>query len=815
MAHDDHGHGSDGGHDASHGPDAGHGHAPAAHGAGHDDHGHGSGHATHFQPAGLSPGLLVMLVGIVLGAFCFFIGKSGTLVIGAAAVDLNILFESPLPALTILLLPLGAAFVQIFFGRKLPRNGDWVSIFAVGVGLALSLMMFGRMIGIYDWQFQKVYEIKKWIGLFSRAGPGGGDVVSFRIPMGILIDNVTVIMLVVVTLVSTLVHIFSMGYMADDPRYSRFFAYLSVFTFSMLGLVLCHNVFALYMFWELVGLSSYLLIGFWFEKKSAADAQKKAFLVNRVGDIGMFIGILMLFAFTHQFTYQGIFDSVAAGAFGNTPAAVTLLTVAGLCLFCGAIGKSAQFPLHVWLPDAMEGPTPVSALIHAATMVAAGVYLVTRMFPVFTPDALLVIAWFGGFTAIFAATIALCANDIKKVLAYSTVSQLGFMIMGLGASAYTYGFFHLWTHAFFKACLFLGSGSVIHAVATQDMRDMGGLWRKLPITFGTMLVATLAIAGVPGTSGFASKDGILGDLLFAAHQHKALWPIVGFAFCAAGLTAFYMFRLIFMTFAGAPRSQEKYDKAHESPWVMAAPLVILAALALTSHQGGWFQDLVGPPPSAAKAAMKVAGVEVHETATHEPKEAEGGAEAAVSTGGYVDPLEHEKHGAHTTAMIASIAVAGLGILLSFLTYQQKLIDPAKVAAAVPWVHRTLVNKYYVDEFVGAFFVAPALAFARGCARFDLKVVDGIVNLWGKATVVWSWIAGVFDNKVVDGAVNGTADIVMSAGSAVSRFQTGRLKTYLGWAVAGFLILTGGFHLVTHWNQIVGHLTRPASDERVK
>ncbi|MBI2922610.1 MAG: NADH-quinone oxidoreductase subunit L [Planctomycetes bacterium] len=765
-----------------------------------------------------------MLLGIVAGGWCFSAGRSGHLALGPASIDLNGLFDAPWASLVILCLPLVAAFVQIFFGRKLPRNGDWVSTIAVGAGLALSLMMLGRIIGIYDWQFERVHEME-WISLFSRTFPGAQDVVTFRVPMGILIDNVTVIMLVVVTLVSTLVHIYSIGYMADDPRYSRFFAYLSIFTFSMLGLVLCNNVFALYMFWELVGLSSYLLIGFWFEKKSAADAQKKAFLVNRVGDIGMFLGILTFFLMTGELTYKGIFGSVANGAFG---AQMGLLTAAGVLLFMGAVGKSAQFPLHIWLPDAMEGPTPVSALIHAATMVAAGVYLVTRMYPVFTPNALIVIAWFGGFTAIFAATIALCANDIKKVLAYSTVSQLGYMIMGLGAGAYTNGFFHLWTHAFFKACLFLGSGSVIHAVVTQDMREMGGLRRKMPITFWTMLLSTLAIAGVPFTSGFTSKDGILGDLLFAAHEHPALWPVVIFAFAGAGLTAFYMFRLIFMTFTGEPRAKEKFEHAHESPWVMAAPLVILGSLAILSDKGGWFQELVGKPESAAAAAIAHAeamkpGAKPHaeKAPGHEGDAGPSHAKAPDVGSGYVGslPVAHaganpyhpphseELHHAHSAAMVLSILVAGLGIGLSFFTYQKKLIDPAKIAAAAAPVHRLLLNKYWIDEFFHETLVKPALSISRACSRFDLKVVDGFVNLWGKATEVWSWIAGTFDQKVVDGAVNGTADVVMSAGAALSRFQTGRLKTYLAWAVAGLVILTGGFHLVTHWAQIVEHLTR--------
>ncbi|MCC6740893.1 MAG: NADH-quinone oxidoreductase subunit L [Planctomycetia bacterium] len=737
-----------------------------------------------------------MLGAVALGAWLFKSGVDGHLAVGGRSFDLADLFDSPWPSLTILGLPLLAAFVQAFVGRFLPRRGDWVSTGAVAIGLGISLLMFGRMIGIYDWQFQKVYEID-WIGLFTRGTPDGPDVTTFRIPMGILIDNVTVIMLLVVTLVSTLVHVFSMGYMSDDPRYSRFFAFLSIFTFSMLGLVLCHNVFALYMFWELVGLSSYLLIGFWFEKKSAADAQKKAFLTNRVGDIGMLLGILLLFHFTGQLTYTGIFEGVAQGANGMP---LWLLTAAGCLLFCGAIGKSAQFPLHIWLPDAMEGPTPVSALIHAATMVAAGVYLVTRMFPVFTPDALVVVAYFGGFTAIFAATIALCANDIKKVLAYSTVSQLGYMIMGLGASAYTYGFFHLWTHAFFKACLFLGSGSVIHAVHTQDMREMGGLWKKMPITFVAMLVSTLAIAGVPGTSGFASKDGILGDLLYAAQHNRAFWPVVVFGFAGAALTAFYMFRLIFMTFAGEPRVREKFDHAHESPWVMAAPLVVLGALAMTSQYVP-FRELVGPPPSAAKKAIALVqgpSAEPAAAAHAGPGEAHAAPSHADPRRPWHDPLEHDKHHAHQLAMILSIAVAAAGIGLSCFTYLVPFISAPKIAAAVPWAHSLLLNKYYVDEFVDELLVAPCLWLARFCARFDLKVVDFCVNAWGYIVLAWAWASGLFDNKVVDGAVNGTADVVQSAGASLSRFQTGRVRTYLAWSLAGVLVLVGGFHIVTNW-----------------
>ena len=358
--------------------------------------------------------------------------------------------------------------------------------------------------------------------------------------LGIAVDHLTAIMLVVVTLVSTLVHFFSIGYMHGDVRYSRYFAYLGIFTFSMLMIVLTNNFFLIYVGWELVGLSSYLLIGHWYEKKSAADASKKAFIVNRVGDIGMFTGIMILYKTFHTFGFREIFEAMSSG---NIPMGCEAwLTAAGILIFCGAVGKSAQFPLHVWLPDAMEGPTPVSALIHAATMVAAGVYLVARTFPMMTADALTVIAYTGAVTAFISATIAIAQNDIKKVLAYSTISQLGYMVMGLGVGAYTAGFFHLVTHAMFKAGLFLGSGSVIHAMHhalhhqhdhhtdPQDIRNMGGLKSKMPVTFAAFLMYTLAICGVPFTSGFLSKDEFL-----ALVSHELRTPVTTIGLLAESL----------------------------------------------------------------------------------------------------------------------------------------------------------------------------------------------------------------------------------------------------------------------------------------
>ena len=485
-------------------------------------------------------------------------------------------------------LPLLSFFINIAVGKRLPRKGDWLCLGTIAIGLAMSIGIFYEVFRAYDPNF-RYHVVFPWLTVGDRA----------LFNTGILIDNVTAVMLLVVTIVSTLVHLFSIGYMHGDPRYSRYFAYLSIFSFSMLGLVLAESFLFIYIFWELVGLSSYLLIGFWFEKKSASDAGKKAFIVNRVGDFGFLIGILIIYATCGVLGYDQVFLAIGEGKLSGT-----LLTLAGIGVFCGAIGKSAQFPLHVWLPDAMEGPTPVSALIHAATMVAAGVYLVGRVYPMFTPDAFLFIACIGLITLFLTATIALAQNDIKKVLAYSTCSQLGYMIMGLGVGGYTAGLAHLATHAAFKACLFLGSGSVIHAVHSQDIQEMGGLRKKMPITFVTFLIATLAISGVPGFSGFYSKDMILGAALeFGMKSANPLHMIffIGALF-TAGLTAFYMFRLVILTFFGAPKDHHKFDHAHESPPSMWVPLVILAGLSFSFWYSGWFGTLIQKPKSVANLA---------------------------------------------------------------------------------------------------------------------------------------------------------------------------------------------------------------------
>ncbi len=709
------------------------------------------------------------------------------------------------------LLPLSSFFINIFVGKRLPRKGDWVSLLTIVTALVMAIGIFYEVI-VQGFNPNFSYHVTyPWLTIQDR----------FHVNIGILVDNITAIMLVVVTLVSSLVHLFSVGYMHGDPKYNRFFAYLSIFSFSMLGLVLSESVFFLFIFWELVGLSSYLLIGFWFEKKSAADASKKAFITNRVGDFGFLAGILILFATTGVFGFDEIFAAVGAGKLTGT-----MLTMAGVGLFCGAVGKSAQFPLHIWLPDAMEGPTPVSALIHAATMVAAGVYLVGRMYPVFTPDALLVIAYTGTITLFIAATIALAQNDIKKILAYSTVSQLGFMVCGLGVGGYTAGLAHLVTHAGFKACMFLGSGSVIHAVHSQDIFDMGELRKKMPITFVTFLIGTLAIAGVPFFSGFFSKDMILGDALAFAMlnpKHYALFIVPMFT---AGLTAFYMFRLVFVTFFGHARDHHKFDHAHESPFTMAFPLIVLALLsfAFPFEHNNWFKTLIVKPKSAVvlpageghgsapkhEAAPAAAGAE-HAAAPVEHAMASpaehaavapaehGSAPAAVhgapeTAGLSAEEKEHAEHVAHVThqahgiAMYMSLAVAGTGILLAVVVYILGWINPATVKAACLPVHTFLANKWYFDELYGMTIIAFTMWAARMMAWFDSNVVDGAVNLVATVNKWACMFVGRFDNLVVDGAVNAVANATIGGGTVLRRIQTGKVYHYAFVLVGGVVVL---------------------------
>jgi NADH-quinone oxidoreductase subunit L len=696
-------------------------------------------------------------------------------------------------------LPLLSFFINIAVGKRLPRKGDWVSLATIATCLAMSIGIFYEVFRAYDPNF-KYHVVLPWMSVADRA--------VFN--TGILIDNLTAVMLLVVTGVSTLVHLFSVGYMHGDPRYNRFFAYLSIFSFSMLGLILADSFFFIYIFWELVGLSSYLLIGFWFEKKSAADACKKAFVVNRVGDFGFLIGILIIYATCGVLGYDDVFLAIGEGKLSGT-----LLTLAGIGVFAGAVGKSAQFPLHVWLPDAMEGPTPVSALIHAATMVAAGVYLVGRVYPIFTPDAFLVIAYIGLITLFISATIALTQNDIKKVLAYSTISQLGFMIMGLGVGGFTAGLAHLTTHAAFKACLFLGSGSVIHAVHSQDIQEMGALRKKMPITFVTFLIATLAIAGVPLFSGFYSKDMILGAALEFGMRNPQHYVLFFGALFTAGLTAFYMFRVVILTFFGAPKDHHKFDHAHESPPSMWVPLVVLAGLSFSFWYSGWFGTLIQKPKSVANlagisapapiATMEHAAVMTgdasHGSAPAGTKEAQApshGTPAPTGAPRAAGPAAHGEaaaghdahlaHTAHAYAMYSSVAVGTLGIFLAFVVYSFGWINPDRVANAVKPLYNFLLNKWYFDELYEKTVIDGSKAFSRFLAWFDLHVVDGLVNLVGQIGVFASFLAGKFDNYVVDGAVNGLASATIGGGSILRRLQTGKLYHYVFVLAGGALVI---------------------------
>ncbi len=558
---------------------------------------------------------------------------------------------------------------------------------------------------------------------------------AFVVPMGIYIDPLTAIMLLVVTIVAALVQIYSLGYMHGDPRFARYFAYLSLFTFSMLGLVLAGTYVLMFVFWELVGLTSYLLIGFWFEKKSASDAGKKAFVTTKIGDLGFLLGLVILIFAVGTASLPELDYMIANGQIASNM--LPLVVIAGILMFCGAVGKSAQFPLHVWLPDAMEGPTPVSALIHAATMVAAGVYLTARLMGIImiSETMMLVVASVGAFTAFLAASIGLVQNDIKRVLAYSTVSQLGYMIMALGLAGFTAGTFHLMTHACFKALLFLGAGSVIHAVHTNDIQFMGGLHKKLKITSITFLIASLSISGIFPLAGFWSKDEIFATALAGGHY---IFLLVGIL--VAGMTAFYMFRLYFMTFTGKPRDQHAYDHAHESPKNMTIPLMILAVLSICA---GW----VGIPWLHKGYSSFVYYGAVH----------------------HVEPS--------ILLMFISLVVAASGIGLAYLMYYKGVISPVKMAQRFKPIYTFLYNKWYFDELYMAVIVNPTYRLADFLFKFDLLIIDGIVNGTGKLTLFISWANERFDTYVVDGAVNGTGYLSMFFGRTLRKIQTGQLQTY--------------------------------------
>ncbi len=662
------------------------------------------------------------------------------------------------------LFPLAGAAMMLFFGRRLPNKG--VNIICVGsVGLAM-VYAFGAIIQLIA---RPVAERVAEVVLFDwvPAGPmhtSAGHLVNFNAQWGMLIDPLTAVMLFVVTGVGFLIHVYSTGYMGHEGGYYRFFGYLNLFMFSMLTLILGNNLLLLFVGWEGVGLCSYLLIGFYFLRKSASDAGKKAFIVNRIGDAGFILGLFLLVGTLGTIRFTEIGPAIAAG---NFEVGSGVMTAIALLLFVGATGKSAQIPLYVWLPDAMEGPTPVSALIHAATMVTAGVYMITRMNAVFqlAPVAMGVVATVGAFTAIFAATMGLVQNDIKRVLAYSTVSQLGYMFLALGVGAFTSGIFHLMTHAFFKALLFLGSGSVIHAMSgEQDMRKMGGLWSKIPVTAKTFLVGTIAIAGIPPLAGFFSKDAILGA---AFDARPALWVI---GFITAGLTAFYMFRLVNMTFFGTSRvSPEAEHHLHESPASMTVPLTILAVLSIIGGWIGWPEALGGSDRFANFLAPVIA---------HHPE----AAAAAQESGG---------HGMEYVLMVASVAVALLGIWVARKFYIDSPAIPENMAQSWSGVYKLLYNKYYVDQIYDALFVNRTKDLATALGSFDRGVVDGLgVNGAGALTRALCRISMWWDTWIVDGLVNLAARIVWIVSYPVRMLQSGRVSNYALLIVIGVLAFMG-------------------------
>ncbi len=618
-------------------------------------------------------------------------------------------------------LPLLGSAINGLLGKRLPKPvislvacGSVGVSFLVAAGLVLSLIQRAPE------ERHVVQTLFTWIA--------AGDFVATA---EFLLDPLSAVMILVVTGVGFLIHVYSIGYMHAEDGYYRFFSYLNLFMFSMLVLVLASNFLLMFVGWEGVGLCSYLLIGYYFDRKSAGDAGKKAFIVNRIGDVGFILGILLIFATFGSMEFDGVFRQISQRFPAET--GLGILTGIALLLFVGATGKSAQIPLYVWLPDAMEGPTPVSALIHAATMVTAGVYMVVRCSPIYSraPFALEVVAIVGTLTAFMAATIGLVQTDIKRVLAYSTVSQLGYMFAAAGVGAYSAGIFHLMTHAFFKALLFLGAGSVIHAMGgEQNLLKMGGLRKHTPITFLTMVVAALAISGIPPLAGFFSKDEILWSAW--AHGHPAIW---GVGLVTAGLTAFYMFRLVFLTFSGEERMDEHTRRhLHESPASMTVPLVILAVLSV---MGGWvgLPAWMGVNRFAAflEPSLRFTALSEHEPASH-----------ALEAG----------------LAVLSVAVAAFGIGAAYNLYVVRRESAQALARRFAGLHALLSHKYYVDEIYDALFVNPAVT--------------------GSREVLWKGL----DVGIIDGSVNGVGRTIQGSADLLKHLQNGLVRSYASWILAG-------------------------------
>jgi NADH-quinone oxidoreductase subunit L len=681
------------------------------------------------------------------------------------------------------LFPLFGAAVMLLLGRKFdPQAGHHgtsrakivVSLLCPGTVLLSFIFSVGAVAQLAGLP-EKVHQVIQFTWLAGLPfSPESGGLTRFAADWGFLLDPLSSVMILVVSGVGFVIHVYSIGYMGHEGGYYRFFGYLNLFVFFMLMLVLANNYVLMFVGWEGVGLCSYLLIGFYFHKKSAADAGKKAFIVNRIGDAGFLLGMLLMFAVFGTVRFLDVNQILASGRFTAETAGFGVLSAMALLLFLGATGKSAQFPLYVWLPDAMEGPTPVSALIHAATMVTAGVYMVARSNMLFrlAPETSLLVAVIGAFTAVLAASIALVQNDIKRVLAYSTISQLGYMFMACGVGAYWVAIFHLYTHAFFKALLFLGSGSVIHAISgEQDMRKMGGLKDKIPVTYRTMLIGTLAIAGIPGLAGFFSKDEILWRVFSSGFLAVYVVGIV-----TAGMTAFYMWRLMTLTFYGPSRVDPKASAhIHESPRVMTIPLVALAAGSILA---GWIgvPKLWSALPESFRAfehwlAPAVSGEGAHAAAEHA---------YAAST--------------EWLLMGLSVAAACLGIFLAWHFYQRRPERAEAVRQAAGPLYTVLYNKWYVDEIYDFLFVN-GLAKGGGNAlvSFDNRVVDGGVNGAGWLTRFSSTLSIWWDTWVVDGAVRLSSFVVKLSSYPVRIVQTGSVQAYALVFVLG-VVLVFGYYL---------------------
>jgi len=633
----------------------------------------------------------------------------------------------------ILLFPLIGVIINGFFGKKMPDIAvSWIGCGTIGLSFAASVFFFIQLLLLSE-ESRQISRI-----LFTWISSG-----EFEVNLSILFDQLSGVMAVTVSGVSFVIHIYSVGYMHGDKGYARYFTYMNLFVLMMLILVLADNYLFMFIGWEGVGLCSYLLIGFWYEDVLKADAGKKAFIVNRIGDFGFLLGMFLMFTVFGSLTYAEVFDQAASSSsilYNNQ-----LVIAITLLLFLGAVGKSAQIPLYVWLPDAMAGPTPVSALIHAATMVTAGVYMIARsnILYALAPTSMMIVAIIGALTAIYAATIGIAQTDIKKVLAYSTISQLGYMFLAVGVGAFAAGIFHLMTHAFFKALLFLGAGSVIHALSgEQDLRYMGGLRSHMPTTFKCFIIATLAISGAPLLSGFFSKDEILWNAYASPLGSTGLW-LVGVI--AAGITAFYMFRLVFLTFFGESRIKpEAASHLHESPKVITIPLIILAVLSVI---GGY----IGIP--------KAFGV----TNNFEH---------------FLDPVFEDAHlviersgeWAHGlslewTLMVIAIGIALIGFFIAYKLYIKSPEAPARIAEKAGFVYRTVLNKYYVDEIYHASIIKP---FFRISDFF------------------WK----IFDVKIIDGIVNGTSALFQGTSQVLRKVQSGYVQEYIVVFILGGICIFG-------------------------